>query len=93
MIWFIIGIAIGVLNGLTLRWTVGRLRPETSLTGVPLVMLGFPLRLGLVAALLLVALQSGIAPCLLSFTGLWLARWLVVYVTLSPRPLSEWPRR
>jgi len=91
--WFIIGIAIGILNGLTLHWTVGRLRPETSLISAPLVMFGFLLRFGLVATLLLVALQSGIAPCLLSFAGLWLARWITVYTALPRRSLAKLLRR
>ena len=52
MMWFVIGIATGILNGLTLRWTVGRLRPETPLTGVPLVAFGVLLRLGGSAGLL-----------------------------------------
>jgi hypothetical protein len=84
MIWFMIGIAIGVLNGLTLRWTVGRLRSETSLTGVPLVAFGFLLRMGLNTALLILASQRGMTTCLLSFTGLWLARWTIILVTASP---------
>jgi hypothetical protein len=84
MMWFIIGIATGILNGLTLRWTVGRLRPETSLTGVPLVALGFLLRMGLATTVLVLASQRGLTTCLLSFAGLWLARWTAILVTAFP---------
>jgi len=92
MIWFIIGIAIGILNGLTLRWTMGRLRLETSLTGVPLVTLGFVSRMGLTAALLVFASQRGLTTCLLSFAGLWLARWTVILVTAFPHLLVQLQR-
>lgn len=84
MMWLLIGIATGILNGLMLRWTVGRLRPETSLVGVPLVAFGFLLRMGLATALLVLASQRGMTTCLLSFAGLWLARWATILVTAFP---------
>ena len=84
MMWFVIGVATGILNGLMLRWTVGRLRPKTSLVGVPLVAFGFLLRMGLATALLVLASQRGMTTCLLSFAGLWLARWTTILVTAFP---------
>ena len=87
MIWFIFGIATGILNGLTLRWTVGRLRPEASIISEPLVMLGFVLRMGLTAALLVLASQHSLVSGMLSFAGLWLARWTVILVTAFPHLL------
>jgi hypothetical protein len=93
MIWFIIGIAIGVLNGLTLRWTINRLRPDTALASIPLVTLGFLLRLGLSAGLLVIALQCGIVPGLSAFVGVWLARWITVYTAQPRRSLARLLRR
>jgi hypothetical protein len=93
MIWLSGGIVIGILNGLTLRWTVGRLRPEASLIGVPLVAVGYFLRLGLAAGLLIIALQRDIVPGLLAMTGLWLARWITIYNTLPRRSRTEPMRR
>ncbi len=84
MLWLFAGLIIGILNGLTLRWTVGRLRSGTILTGVPLVALGGLLRLGLATALLIFASQHGMTPCLLAFTGLWLARWIIILVIWPP---------
>ena len=89
MLWLSAGLTIGILNGLTLHWTVGRLRPETALVGAPLVAFGGLLRLALAAALLILASQHGMMPCLLSFTGLWLARWMVILSTLSSRQASK----
>ena len=93
MLWLSAGLTIGILNGLTLRWTVSRLRPETALVGAPLVALGFLVRLVLSAALLVIALQRGITPGLSAFAGLWLARWITVYITLPHRPLVKFLRR
>jgi hypothetical protein len=89
LFWLPIGIIIGTLNGLTLRWTVERLRPGTALIGVPLVALGGLLRLGFATALLILASQYGIMPCLLSFAGLWLARWIIILFTLPHHQVSK----
>ena len=92
MIWLSGGILIGILNGATLRWTVHRLHPDTSLVGVPLVAAGSLLRLGLATALLVFAAQYGIASGLLAFAGLWLARWMFILDTMSRNRLLE-PKR
>jgi len=76
--WLVTGGTIGVLNGLSLRWTVARLRPDAPRRAVALAMAGTLLRWSLVAGLLIAALRHGIAPGLLAFVGLWLARWGVV---------------
>jgi hypothetical protein len=78
-VWLLFGGAVGVLNGLSLWWTSNRLRSGAALVGVPLMMAGFLLRMGLAAALLILASRSGVAPGLLACTGLWLARWGVIW--------------
>ncbi len=85
LFWLPIGIIVGILNDLTLRWTVGRLRSGPLLTRVPLVVAGFVFRMGSATALLILASQQGLALGLLAFAGLWLARWIAILVTLSPR--------
>jgi hypothetical protein len=76
--WLVTGGTIGVLNGLSLRWTVARLRPDAPRRAVALAMAGTLLRRSLVAGLLIAALRRGVTPGLLAFGGLWLARWGVV---------------
>ena len=78
-LWLFTGGSIGVLNGLSLRWMVARLRPEVPCRAVAWAMGGVLLRWGLTAILLIIALQEGILPGLLAFAGLWLARWGIVY--------------
>jgi hypothetical protein len=73
--WLFTGGAVGVLNGLTLWWTVARLRPGAPRHAVAWALGGTMLRWGLAAGLLITALQRGIVPGLLAFAGLWLARW------------------
>lgn len=77
--WLLLGGAVGVLNGLSLWWMANRLRSEAALVSVPLMMMGFLLRLVLAAVLLILASRRGIAPGLLAFVGLWLARWGVIW--------------
>jgi hypothetical protein len=79
VLWWFAGGAVGVLNALILRWTVDHLRPGAPSRIAVYVLGGAVLRLGLVVSLLIAALQRGIAPALLAFVGLWLARWGSVY--------------
>ena len=78
-LWLFAGLAVGALNGLTLRNSVARLRPNVSGHTVAWILGGAILRLGLAAGLLVVALQRGILPGILAFAGLWLARWGTVF--------------
>ena len=73
--WLFTGGVVGVLNGLTLWWTVARLRPGAPSLAVAWALGGAILRWGLAVGLLISALQRGIVPGLLAFAGLWLARW------------------
>ena len=73
--WLFTGGAVGVLNGLTLWWTVARLRPGAPRGVVAWALGGAMLRWALTVGLLSSALQRGIVPGLLAFAGLWLVRW------------------
>lgn len=85
--WLLAGGAIGALNGASRRWTVARLRPEAPRDALGLVWGGLALRWGLVAALLIIALQRGVVAGLLAFVGLSLARWvMVIWFSFSPSP-------
>lgn len=90
LLWLLLGLAAGLLSGLTIRWSVSRMRPGTSLWAVISIVGGAFLRWTLAAGFLALALQRGIGPGLFLFAGLWLARWGTVYLTLrvpleSPR--------
>ena len=78
-VWLALGGAVGVLNGLTLRWTMARLRPDAPLSGVALAVGGAALRWGLAAVMLIVASRQDLVSGLMTFAGLWLARWGVVW--------------
>ncbi|HUX77325.1 MAG TPA: hypothetical protein VMY40_11860 [Anaerolineae bacterium] len=78
-LWMLAGGAIGTLSGLTARWTVARLGPTAPGRAVSWTVAGAMVRWSLAAGLLIAALQRGIAPTLLAFAGLWLARWGIVY--------------
>jgi hypothetical protein len=88
-LWLLAGGLIGMVNGLTQWWTVSRLRPKMDLGPLTLVWGGLILRLGLVAALLILGLRQGIMPGLLAFAGLWLARWGTTIWFGALRPSGE----
>ncbi len=84
-LWLFAGLAVGALNGFTLWSSVACLRPDVSGRAVAWIVGGALLRLGLVASLLIAALQRGVLPGLLAFAGLWLARWGIVYKGVRSR--------
>ncbi len=67
-----------MLNVLTLRWTMARLRPGAPRRAVAWILGGALLRWSLAVGLLVAALQRGIVLGLMAFAGLWLARWGMV---------------
>ena len=67
--WLFIGGAIGMLNGLSLRWTAARLRPDAPSSAAVLTMGGAMLRWVLTAGLLIAALRHSMASGLLAFGG------------------------
>jgi len=80
ILWLIGGAVVGVLNVLSLDWSLGRLlHPAASLGGVALILGGAVVRWGIAAGLLLVALQRGIGAALLALGGLWLGRWVMIW--------------
>jgi hypothetical protein len=73
--WLLTGGSIGMVNTLSLQWTVARLHPDAPRRAVTWTVMGALLRWGLAAALLIAALQHGVASTLVAFSGLWLVRW------------------
>ncbi|HIC94675.1 MAG TPA: hypothetical protein EYH32_01315 [Anaerolineae bacterium] len=77
-LWLFVGGAVGALNALILWWAVGCIRPEAPGHALVWAWGGALLRWVAAGGVLIVALQEGIAPGLLAFTGLWIARWGMV---------------
>ncbi len=76
--WLCTGVMVGVLNALTLRWTVARLQPGLTARALRQTWGGALLRWVITAVVLLAALRQGAVAGLLAFGGLWLSRWLLV---------------
>lgn len=74
-LWLWAGGAVGALNALTLWWTVAYLRPESVGRALASTWGGALIRWAAASGVLAVALQHGIAPGIVTFVGLWLARW------------------
>ena len=79
VLYFVAGGTIGTLNGLMLGWTVAHLSPSAPGRTVAWITAGTVLRWSLAAGLLCGAMQHGVMSALLAFTGLWIARWSVVF--------------
>ncbi len=87
--WLLTGGAIGILNFLTLCWTVAHFRPDAPRHAVAWAVGGALVRWSLAAGLLIIALRHGVLPGLLAFAGLWLGRWGTVYQSNRRPPSRE----
>jgi len=78
MLWLLGGILVGFINAVLTVRTVTKVRPEVNYSMSAVVLRGLFSRLGLAAAIMLVAINRGIGAGLMAFAGLWLARWFFV---------------
>lgn len=72
--WFVAGMAVGVVHGLTLWWTVQSLQPGAIRRAVLLVWGGALLRSVAVAGVLVMAVTDALTSGLAAVVGFWLAR-------------------
>jgi hypothetical protein len=80
-LWLLLGIAIALINGLSIRWTVGSLNISGARSrAIAVVVGGAVVRVAVAALVLAVALRQGIVEGLLAFAGLWLGRWGAVAI-------------
>ena len=98
ILWLLLGGLAGGLNSLLLYRTVSCLRPGKPPSTLVLILGSVPLRWAIAAVALALALRQGIGPGLLTFAGLWLARWgLVILVGFRPdaflRTQDQCPQR
>jgi hypothetical protein len=85
-LWFLGGCGLASLFGLSIGWTVGRLRTTDARTKtVAFIAGGAIVRLALAAFLLGSAVRQGVAEGLLAFGGLWFGRWVSVAVLWRSR--------
>lgn len=76
--WLLAGGAVAAVNALMRQKTVAALSPQAVRGSLVLAVSGIFFRLGLIAGLLIVALDQGIVPGLLAFAGLWITRGGIV---------------
>lgn len=82
-LWLLPGGAAGILTILTLWWTIQRLRPDTGDAIWLRVGVGYLLRLGIVAGLLIWAVSQGVGPLLWAFGGLMASRWAMIPLSVK----------
>lgn len=75
----LLGIIFGVLSTLTQFWTVAHLRPEAIVHAQFLVIGGAILRWVIAGCIILTMLSNGVMPALLTFSGMLITRWVMVF--------------
>jgi hypothetical protein len=80
VVWFLAGVGLGAIAGLSQHWTVEYVDPEAPGRVLPLVLGGMLIRVGLAGVLLFGAIQSGIWSALAALAGLLLARTALLVV-------------
>lgn len=79
ILWVLAGAVLGWFTIYFQIWNVAQLGPHTTPNvALALVIGGALIRWTLVAVLFWAALQVDVVACLLSFIGLWVARWWMV---------------
>jgi hypothetical protein len=89
-VWFIAGGAIAILSGLSIEWTIGRIRPGSRGRALVWCVGGAIARWALAALVLIAALEQGGGGGLLAFVGMWLGRWVIAW-HLSKRLKADKP--
>jgi hypothetical protein len=85
VIWLFAGLLVGFINALLVVRTVAKVRPDASYPMYRVVIRGWLVRLGLATLVLALAVREDISSGLVTFAGLWLARWVLVGLTQRER--------
>jgi len=72
--WFLAGVVVGSLHVLTVRWTVGALRPGETGRALMVVLVGALLRTVAVVTVLMIALAQALVLGLLALAGFIVSR-------------------
>ncbi len=78
-LWFVAGSLVNIVNYWMQFRTVNSLHPETSQGVVRQIVRRAILRWILIAVLLFAAFRQGVIPGLLTFTGYWIIRLVMIY--------------
>lgn len=78
LLWLLLGVALGLLNALTMAATVRGLAPTAAIYPLRRVFGGMAARWLWTAILLIVALRQSAGAGLAAFAGLWIARWAAI---------------
>lgn len=83
LLWFLAGAAVGMVQALTLLWTVDSLHPERPWQAMALVLGGTLLRAAVVVAVLIIAITQSLTLGLLAFVGFFVSRTVCVAIISS----------
>lgn len=83
LLWFLAGGVVGLVQALTLRWTVDSLHPERPWQAMVLVLVGTLLRAAIVVVVLIIAIRQSLTLGLLAFAGFFVSRTLGVAILSS----------
>ena len=78
-LWFVVGSLVNIVNYRIQFQAVNNLRPETPQVVVRRIVGLAILRWTMIAVLMLAAFQQGIIPGLLTLTGYWIIRLVMIY--------------
>lgn len=83
LLWFLAGVVVGLVQALTLLWTVDSLHPERPWHATVLVLLGTLLRAAVVVAVVIMAIRQSLTLGLLAFAGFVVSRTVGIAITSS----------
>jgi hypothetical protein len=91
-VWLFVGALVGLANVYSIALTVVRIRPNARVRAVLTTVGGALLRYGVVAVVLSLALQRSALSGISAFVGLFVVRWIAVYLMNTGRLMWNWVR-
>ena len=92
VVWLLIGVVAGLVNVYLISQTVAKLRPDARYRAMSVTFGGVLVRFGISAAVLSLALRQNAVSGVCAFVGLWVARWITIYLVNTNRLTWGWSR-